>query len=557
MKSQLRFLPSLRSRLSHLSLRLPTLSEIAPLAIPLALTPWVWRCAAQYFEAPLFSDVGMFRYSAWCLLHGQRLYRDIVTPDGPLIHFLHAILQLATGSSEKRFRVADFLIHASAGEVIGWLLAPPSARTLATKGVWALFGGAVWLSWSLALDWTETGQREDFYAAGGLTGMALLYAASDAPLRRARWMLPLGGALVGSPALGKHSGVVYLLLGLLTVALGRVADAPSRWRRTALTAAGAAAAMLVLLLGVAVWGDLKGWVFWYFRYPFAVYLHFARWRTLDLFSEMDPIYVHCAALSFFAGGVAVARGLLPRKAAGLVLAPLGLYLTGLVQAKGWRYQFVPTVFAAHVLLVLGASAACELADPGEPARVGDMDGDGKRSAGGGLRGQSIAWAALFLVGVHCFELLEVSPWVKKRDLSSRPELADMRKAAGIVQGLTRPGDRVFYYGDDSHMLLLAGRLPANTYHAQYVRHFREALADTSGNPREHAEVESVKERLVADVCGRIERAHPAAFVFADNGNNAYDDVMGICPQVRELLAADYVLQDTVGANKIFVSKKTR
>jgi hypothetical protein len=548
----LRSIPAwLRLRLTHAR---PMLHELAPAAIPVALLPWLWRCATHLIDAPLFYDIGMFRYTGWCLLHGQRLYRDILSPDGPLIHFLHAALLIITGASESRFREADVLIHALAGGVVGWLLAPERGRMtgspLPSRVAWALLGTAVWLSWDFQLDWFETGQRENFYAVGGITGMALLYAASDAPLRHARWMLPVGGALVGSIVLGKHTGAVYLLLGLVSVVVAPAADVRTRWHRASLTAAGAAAAIVGLLLAVAATGDLKGWAFWYFRYPFEVYIYFGRGRLVDLFSEMDPDYAHFAALCSFAGIIAIARGLLARKAIGFVLAPAALYATALLQAKGWRYHFTATRLAAHVLLLLGASMAWELAGKGEPLSRDDGSVDPTRSH----TKDWIAWAALLLVGVRCLSILEVSPWVKKVEGIGSPMCPDMRKAAVALQGLTKIGDRVFYYGDDSHLLMFAERLPANPYHASFARHFRDALAATEANPRKHASIERLKKVVGEQVCGRIMRFPPAAFVFSNNGSDAYDDTMYMCPAARQLLESEYVLRETIGSNRIFVPR---
>src|SRR5947207_12994921 len=70
-----------------------TLRAISVAILPLAVFPWLLTELQKEVQSPLFRDAAQCQYSGWCLLHGVRLYKDVGAPDGPLIHFLHALMQ--------------------------------------------------------------------------------------------------------------------------------------------------------------------------------------------------------------------------------------------------------------------------------------------------------------------------------------------------------------------------------------------------------------------------------------------------------------------------------
>ena len=84
-------------------------------------------------------------------------------------------------------------------------------------------------------------------------------ARPTAPGPRARAAL-VGGVLVGTQLLGKHTGVVFVACGLFAVAADRTERADRRERiRAALI--GVAAGVLLMLGCVVIWGSLRGFLF--------------------------------------------------------------------------------------------------------------------------------------------------------------------------------------------------------------------------------------------------------------------------------------------------------
>src|SRR5262249_1828651 len=78
----------------------PTLRAVSVLVVPLALSPWLKAQLGKQLDSPLFRDATQCQYSGWCLRHGMKLYRDFGAPDGPFIHFLHAIMQMFVGITD-------------------------------------------------------------------------------------------------------------------------------------------------------------------------------------------------------------------------------------------------------------------------------------------------------------------------------------------------------------------------------------------------------------------------------------------------------------------------
>ena len=170
---------------------------------------------------PLFSDTVVFQYTGWCIRHGMRLYRDIGTPDGPFIHYLHAGIQLFTGVDERAFRKFDLVMQLTCGGAMGALLAPSAdprrAARVLQRLAWTLAAAAVWMSYYLALRWQLTGEREVYYGAFGLFGTVLLFVSADFERRQAAVAIVLGAFLVTTQVFGKPTGVMYPATALLCV----------------------------------------------------------------------------------------------------------------------------------------------------------------------------------------------------------------------------------------------------------------------------------------------------------------------------------------------------
>jgi hypothetical protein len=517
--------------------------ELAPGALFFVALPWLAKCLSNYVEAPLFNDVGMFRYTGWCLLHGETLYKDIVAPDGPFVHFLHAALVLLTGTSAVRFRWLDIAIHSGAGAIVGLLLAPTGARSGGARAAWALLGVTLWLTWCFRLEWAATGQREGFYAVFGFTGMALLYVGSEAAMPRAKWLLLAGGAMAAAPALGKQTCLLYPMLGLLSVVMAKPPIGASRWQRAGLAVAGAVSALALILSGVVAWGSLSGWVFWYFRYSFQVYRYWSQWNLIELFVAAAPENLDAVLPVTIVALAAIAARFLPRRAIGFALAPLLLFAVAVLQGKGWHYQFLPCLLAVHVLLLL---MTAELWPEGAAPRATRF----------GVPARVLGWSALSICAWRCVILLSRSIWLQPTPMVSAAEVTDTLQTADAVRRLTRPEDRVYYYGMFSQILMLAERRPVNPYHVSFFLNFDYALERTSG--REHEVIAQMQSTVAADMCDRLMHLRPAAIVLAYSGatsyGDGYDTTVRLCPAAQQLIASEYTLAEQIGPNRIFVRR---
>jgi hypothetical protein len=469
---------------------------------------------------------------------------------------MHAAFELVAGTNVGRFRRADLCLQACVGAALGWLLAPWRLRMGWSRAPWACLGVAVWLAAYFHFGWNDTTQREVYYSDCGLTGMAILFAASTMPRRPAQAMLLAGGALVGAVVLGKQTGVIYLSLGLLSVALSGASSVGSPWRRTALAAAGSVVGLGALVVAVAIWGDLGRFVFWYFRYSFQVYRFFHTWDVVDLFADLDPRYSNLGALSLVAGIGAIALGLLPLRSIGFVLAPPALFVGALLQAKGWKYHFMPCFFGAHALLLLVTSAVFGEragASPGQNAPPAPAD-----SVQRAFTSAWFAWAMLCLVGWQCLDLLQHCEWMKARDLSVFPApTAQAKETAELIRATTRPDDRLFYYGDEMDLLMLSERRPANPFYVSFFLNYRWALDDPKTTPRARLAIGQLQEVVRSDMCERLLRFKPAALVFQDNahaGGDGYNATLEMCPPARLLIESEYALRATIGHNRIFLHR---
>ena len=180
-----------------------------PVAIPAvaiaALLPWVLYCARSYPAHALYFDHSMYQYTGWCVRHGISLYGEVAVPDGPFITWLHAVVQIVAGESDRAFRIADLVIQTLGAFAVGFVLAPRRRRAL-----WASAIATLWLAQYFRYDWHWTAQREAYYALAGYLGMAMLVIATRARSPGAVLALAVRAA-VGSQ-LSASTGVIFVVL---------------------------------------------------------------------------------------------------------------------------------------------------------------------------------------------------------------------------------------------------------------------------------------------------------------------------------------------------------
>src|SRR4029077_5417608 len=99
-------------------------------------------------------DHSLYQYTAWSVRHGDRLYRDVAVPDGPFITWLHAIIQIIAGESDRSFRWADLILQTGGALAIGFVVAPYRGRA-----AWSGAIATLWLPASLPFPLDPGGPR--------------------------------------------------------------------------------------------------------------------------------------------------------------------------------------------------------------------------------------------------------------------------------------------------------------------------------------------------------------------------------------------------------------
>ena len=286
--------------------------------------------AHNYSRGLLYNDSTMFLYIAWCVRHGARLYEAVGMPDGPFVCVLHLVMQLVTGTSEPAFRRLDLTIHAVLSGAVGMLLVPRQAQRLwLSRFVWAIVSASIWLASVFHWAFAESVQRESYYALLGVLGFALWFASGEAKRRVSAIELFVGGICLALPVFGKQTTVFYAVLAYVGIALEASNDVRSRRSRMALAGAGLAAGAGLMLAFVALFGSLRGYLFWNFEYITTFYRFVDRKPLLDVVKDMPKDLVPPAVVCLVAGVVAIGRGLLPVRALPFAAAP-ALALVGAV-----------------------------------------------------------------------------------------------------------------------------------------------------------------------------------------------------------------------------------
>ena len=525
-----------------------TLIAWAPVVIPMTILPLLIPLMRLELNEPLFGDTYVFQYTGWCIRHGLRIYQDMGMADGPFIHFLHAVMQMVAGLTERGFRMADLALEAVGGITLGLLLTPKADLSRAARvghhATWGALGAAIWLSQYLCNGWEATTERETYYALFGSVGMVLLYvSATWQNDRRAAIGTFIGAFLVCSQVFGKPTGIGYVLLGGLSVLLTDANTARTRRVRMRMFAMGALACGVAVLFALLMWGSIRGYFFWCFKIPWLGnrFLFGVSWTRL-LFSEWDAIRL--MALTFlFVGVAAIVTGILPKRALGLALAPALFWFGACLQARGYIYQAIPAVAASYALALAILSGLWQ---------------DCTRPRWANRRGV-LAGLAMVFAGQTCIDNYHKSPYRWRGDPAewkARPhEFAALEQQVGrYLEEHTQPDDRVFAYsaGENAHVVLFyARRRTASPF-------FHSFWLDPVGllpqskiqpGPKDLAALEVMQSEIREVACGAVQENPPAAMAF-----NLLPQVFKVCPNVEKLIQTHYDEATTIGDYHIYKRK---
>ena len=505
---------------------------LAPGVVFVALFPFAVPLVQMELNEPLFGDTAMMQYTAWCVRHGMRLYRDMGSTDGPYIHFLQALIQIFLGESDRALRIGDMLLQITGGALIGAMIAPRDGLNRAARRlsivVWATVGVTVWLSYYLVLAWGVTTSREAFYSVVGCAGMVALYVSATLPRRAAAVAAFAGGFLALSMCFGKPTGVIFPCTGALALLVAEPAAGESRRFRIRMALYGAGACVVVFCLGLLLFGSIPGYFFWSIELPF-IGNKFV-WRIdglrLVLLDYSDGRVV--ALFSAIVGAVAIGWGLLPRRAIGFVIAPVLHWLSFCAQARGFPHQIVPVYATAHTLALILAARLWDLGSADRNLRV-------------------FAPVMLLLVGYHAMSNFEASPyrWSGDRNRWAKPAdtFCDPEKQAGVyLKAHTKPDDTVFAYvpgprGDNAFIILYyAQRRTASPFYYSPWLDPVEILpqSEIQPNAKELARLQALEHRTRGEACAAVMKNHPAAIAYV-----SLDRMAAVCPPVREMLKNDF------------------
>jgi hypothetical protein len=507
--------------------------------VPLVLSPWLFAELRKELDSPLFRDAAQSQYSAWCLRHGARLYRDVGAPDGPLIHFLHAFLQLFGGIHDHGFRRADLGFQLVCSGTMGAALAPRLTTTrvgaFLSRTAWAYLGVALWLAWYLLQAWPHTIQRDAYFALLGNLGLVLVYASADHTPKVARFTAMAGGALCMLLVFSRHTGIVYPASAALAILLPDDAVREQRALRLKATLQGFAIGFGIIFVGLLLFGSISGLWFWYFRFPFTFHRWLAKQNAFYLFSEgyADAAQIAVVALVGIVVGVAVRA--LPRRALAFAFAPMLCLIAACIEGKGWP-NHVQQVTAMEVVLDLLVVSELWKYEREEvhwaPAHA------------------AFAALALLFVGYEANKTIHSSWYLTApMPIPEDSDIVEAKRIGNYLKAHTAPDDRILYYGHEAHTLLNAERLPATPYYVNMsinVERFYERAPAAPGeepNPEERQAIRDLQHDISRDACRRIKATPPGAVVILDVsllfGPNGRAELLGICPALGSMLKHDY------------------
>jgi hypothetical protein len=306
---------------------LSTSRLIAIADLPLVvLTAWLLGRSLSW---PLTGDAAIFHFMANQFLMGLVPYRDLADINMPLIYGIHAAVIWIGGLSDAAWRAFDLLAAAAMSALIVMLVRPAGWAA-------AILALLAMLATHLLLGPLAAGQRDYLIAVLAVAVAWFSAAASEAPQRRAIYLLAAGaGAMIAASL--KPSALLLYLLPVLTIGRPRIRD-------IAWLTAGALGAGFALFGTLAALGGLGAFItMLHTLLPrYASLNQPTIWEVLQALAGLAPL----AGLAV-AAGLGIARAQPPRMRAAMGVAAFGL-IHLLVQRKAFFYH----VYA------LGAGLAC-------------------------------------------------------------------------------------------------------------------------------------------------------------------------------------------------------
>jgi hypothetical protein len=111
---------------------------------------------------------------------------------------------------------------------------------------------------------------------------------------------------------------------------------------------------------------------------------------------------------------------------------------------------------------------------------------------------------------------------------------------------------VFYVGEDSQLMLLAKRQPANPYLMTFFLDFQFATTATGANIER---VESLQRRVQIDACARLADRSDALVIGPSFGMNAEKSLNRICPSEFAEIPNRFELLDVIENIRIYVRRR--
>ena len=516
-----------------------TLRAVCVVILPLAVAPWLLTELQKEVQSPLFRDAAQCQYSGWCVLHGVRLYKDVGAPDGPFIHFLHALMQLFVGSSDRGFRVADLVVQIGMSGLMGAALAPRSSETrlggAMSRIAWGTLGAALWLTWYFAQGWGQTAQRDGYFALFGYCGMVLVYASADFSDRGAKIAAAAGGVLCMVQVFGRHSGITYPASALLAIWFADDPTGERRWLRLRSALWGAAGTVVGIFLLLAIFGSIRGLWFWYVEFPFTFYRFLAKQNAWSLFTGAYAYAGEIAVLVLIGVVVAVAVRAVPVRAISFAFAPMLLLIAACIEGKGWVNHVQQTTAAVVPMQLLVLS---------------EIWGRRASPVPWNLARSVAAVVVLVFIANKTGEAIHASGYMHMAmPQTVDADIIEAKKVGDFLKANTKPSDAVFLYGHESHVLLNAERRPAVPFYVNMLLNpkvlYEHAPASPGEGPnaKESQAIAKLEARINSDICHRLTTSPPGAMVFLDNSLsvfiNARAEVYELCPPLEGMLKAKY------------------
>ncbi len=541
---------SLRGSVDGRSLRL-----IVPAVVALVLWPFLLPIVPLEIKEPLFGDTIVYEYTGWCLRHGLKLYRDFGMMEGPFTHFLMAGMQAVSGITDREFRKCDLVLLTGVSAVIGALLAPTAdlkrPGRIVSRLSWAALTSTLWMAWYSTLTWEMTTQREVYYSLFGSIGMVLLFTSRNYSRRGAMMAIFIGALLVTSQVFGKPTGVMYPATGSLCVLLQDSKGNTTLSLRCRTFAAGVAVCVLTAILAIALWGSFPGYWLWCVKIPYVENRFLLRGDWFQLLLVGFDGVRQIAIVSFVAGVAAIACGLLPGRALGFALLPLIAFLGFCLQGRGLDYQAIPVEVGGMVLALVLMSALWP-----------------KHGSRAWLTWRGLA-AMLFMTGFayHAFQNIQGSTfrWTGDPTHWKAPcshHYGDAEREVGLyIKAHTRPTDAGFVCCGNSHLILLYAERPTASpfFHSAWLNSI-ELLPQSTLQPNavQLAALTDLQTEVRDMACTAVERKRPAFMVFNTGAPAAVfpniDQVYGMCPGLREMVASEYAKPTTMGEFQIYMRK---